>query len=241
MKGWIFLPVALVAGLVLGGWGPRQEVRRLKSELALAQAPSRGGGGAAALGALGQVLPVAATSSPEPPRPRPGPEESRPPDEAGSPGSDPGDGSEMPEPPDAETIRAGIEQAMDAWRLRSELVRNTFVANNALNASEAAQFDTLVAAMNLRIRNDIQLLADRLRMDDSLTSEDGLRLVNGLTSHVLQAYDDMDRTMPASWRAASGGEFNLGDLVDPSVAEPLIGLEDRMRDMRRGPPWRRRP
>ena len=95
--------------------------------------------------------------------------------------------------------------------------------------------------MNLRIRNDIQLLADRLRMDDSLTSEDGLRLVNGLTSHVLQAYDDMDRTMPASWRAASGGEFNLGDLVDPSVAEPLIGLEDRMRDMRRGPPWRRRP
>ncbi|MBP7275073.1 MAG: hypothetical protein KBA51_02590 [Kiritimatiellae bacterium] len=239
MKGWIFLPVALVAGLVLGGWGPRQEVRRLNSELALAQTPARSSGRATALGALGQVLPVATPERTEPLRPEPQPDADASAENPDAPEVEME--SERVEPPDEETIRAGIDQAMEAWRLRSELVRNAFVANNALDASEAARFDTLVAAMNLRIRNDLQALADRLRADDSVTPEDGVRLINGLTSHLLQAYDDMDRAMPASWREASGEEFNLGDLVDPSVAEPLIGLEDRMRGPRGGPPWRRRP
>lgn len=242
-KSWVWLPVALVAGLMLGGWGPRQEVRRLKQELELARTETpRRAGGVAALGALGQVIPL-----PDPSRPRPAEPALEPPEdfaapepeiEAVAPEEESGDSGGDP----ADTMSHRMDQAMEAWRLRSELVRNTFVAAAALNAGEAARFDTAVAAMNLRLKNDLQQLADRIRAEESVTPEDGLRLMHELSGHVVLAYDDLDRAMPASWRVAAGPGFNLADLVDPSVAEPLIGLEDRLDDLRADPGRRsRRP
>ncbi len=235
MKGWIFVPVALVLGLVLGGWSPRQETRRLKNELELARTSApRGNVGAAALGAIGQIIPVA---TPAEPKATPDTKSEATPVERGE-----GAGPETPAPEpenrwDKESIRQQIDLAMEAWRMRSELVRNTFVANNTLSASEAAQFDTLIAAMNLRLKNEIQKYADQLAAGETMTEESGLRMMNELSSHVLQAYSDMDQSMPASWRAASGDEFSMADLIDPMVAEPLVGLEDRIQPPRRGRHW----
>ena len=239
MKGWVFVPVALVVGLVLGGWGPRQEAHRLKSELELARSTSpRSGMGGTALGALGQILPVTARA-PVPPdaKPEVGASGSQAHDAAG------GDVARDVEPGGTEgmNVREQMDMIMDAWRMRSDLVRSTFIANNALNAAEAAQFDTLIAAMNLRIKNDIQKFADQISAESTMSEEDGLKLMSQLSSHVLQAYEDMDTSMPASWRAASGTEFSMADLVDPSVAEPLIGLEDRIQPIRHRPQWRNHP
>lgn len=242
MKGWVFVPVALVVGLVLGGWGPRQEAQRLKKDLELARTSTpRGGMGSTALGALGQILPVTA---PAPSSARPGAEHDAE-SGAGKTGSQ-AKNSEVerefePGGPEDANIREQLDMVMDAWRMRSDLVRSTFIANNALNAAEAAQFDTLTAAMNLRLKTDIQAFADRINAGGSMGEEDGLRLMNQLSSHVLQAYDDMDKFMPPSWRAVSGDEFSMADLVDPSVAEPLIGLEDRIQPIRHRPHWRNRP
>jgi hypothetical protein len=242
-KSWAWLPVALVAGLMLGGWGPRQEVRRLNQELELARTETpRRAGGTAALGALGQVIPLPDGARARPVEPAPEPREDSaapgPEIEAIAPEEDPGaaDGDST------DTMRHRMEQAMEAWRLRSELVRNTFVSAAALNAGEAARFDTAVAAMNLRLKNNLQQLADRIRAEEPVTPEDGLRLMHELSGHVVLAYDDLDRALPASWRVAAGPGFNLADLVDPSVAEPLIGLEDRLDGLRADPGRRgRRP
>ena len=239
MKGWIFVPVALVLGLVLGGWAPRQEAHRLKNELELARTSApRGNMGAAALGALSQIIPVA---TPAEPKVTPETKSETPPVEGGK-GAGPE--TQAPEPEnrwDKESIRQQIDLAMEAWRMRSELVRNTFVANNALNAAEAAQFDTLIAAMNLRLKNEIQKYADQLAAGETMSEESGLRMMNQLSSHVLQAYADMDKSMPASWRAASGEEFSMADLIDPMVAEPLVGLEDRIQAPRHRRHWGNRP
>lgn len=246
-KSWVWLPVAMVAGLMLGGWGPRQEMRRLKQELELARTETpRRDGGAAALGALGQVIPLPdARRATDERAVRPGAAE--PAESADNPviGEDLETrvaAEEQDEAESEEGLRRQIELAMEAWRLRSELVRNTFVAAAALNAGEAARFDTAVAAMNLRLKNDLQQLADRIRAEEPVTPEDGLRLMHELSGHVVLAYDDLDRALPASWRAVAGAEFNLADMVDPSVAEPLIGLEDRLDGLRADPGRRgRRP
>jgi hypothetical protein len=242
-KSWVWLPVTLVVGLMLGGWGPRQEVRHLKQELELARTETpRRANGAAALGALGQVIPLPdrARAGPREPAPELRADPTAPAPEIESIESEEGPGPAAED--HSETMRRGMEQAMEAWRLRSELVRNTFVASAALNAGEAARFDTAVAAMNLRLRTDMQQLADRIRAEEPVTPEDGLRLMNELSGHVVRAYDDLDRALPASWRVAAGPGFNLADLVDPSVAEPLIGLEDRLDGLRADPGRRgRRP
>lgn len=234
MKGWLFVPVALVAGIALGGWAPRLEARRLKNELALARHTSRDTG-TQVLGTLSQVMKI-----PSAPSARATPETTSP-----SPAADGLDTAAAPDrtPSDmgAESdFGSRLEQAKELWRTRSELVRNTFAASTALNADQLARFDTLVAAMNLRIKTSIQSFAEQLRSQENLTPEDGIRLVNELSGHLVQAYGDLDQSMPPSWRAGSGGGLNISDLIDPSVAEPLVGLESRMDAMRgHRPPWQR--
>ncbi len=41
-------------------------------------------------------------------------------------------------------------------------------------------------------------------------------------------YDELDSAMPPNWRQDAGEEFSVTDFIDPSVALPLVDIEDEL-------------
>ncbi len=237
MKHLVWIPFAILLGFALGGWAPRLEITRLKSDLALAKTrESREGGRVSALGALTQVIPLQNRES-SPTNAPPATNATAAATNAAAPVAEAATNAPPRRPP-RENIRERIDQAMEAWRVRSDIARNTFVANAGLTPEEQQQFDVLTAAMNLRLRTTIQGFADQIRAGEKMTPEAGARLVKDLSGALVLTYDEMDRKFTPRWRASTGDRFDVADMIDPSVAEPLVGLEDRL-DGRPGR-WRSR-
>ena len=259
MKHLIWLPVALLVGLIVGAWGPRSELRHAREEIGKLEALLKEGGGRQArLDGITRMLSIPespdsapATRTPDatchPLVPTASGDERTPSKPAGdAPPQSPDETNASPAagetaPDDDERnqpadLRARIDQAMDLWKLRSDIARSTFVSNAGLSDKESMQFDVLIAAMNMRIRDHIETWAEAMANDAAEMSEEaGVRLMGDLTGAMVLTYDEMDRTLPDRWRTSSGNDFSLTDLIDPSVAEPLIGVEGKLGRPRRGP------
>lgn len=121
-----------------------------------------------------------------------------------------------------------VQRMKDAWALRAELARTNFIARAKLDTRQTLDLDILVEAMNLRLGSAVDRWAARIREDGDLSSETGLRMMNELSSAVVLTYDEMDRKMPADWRANAGKRFELVTFIDPEVLTPLQDLEGVM-------------
>jgi hypothetical protein len=126
-----------------------------------------------------------------------------------------------------------IETAKQAWRVRSDLARNSFLENLDAGREEANQFDVLIGAMNLRLANTIGNWVDTFGEQEVVRFEQGARLIHELSGAVVLTYDEMDRTLREDWREDTDPKFMLYDFIDPSVADPFIDVEDKMRKLRR--------
>lgn len=229
MKSLAWIPVALLLGLALGAWPAKNEVKTLREETErLRKEAKTRGGGAGTLGQLTQMMRIpdsaAATTNPRPVV-RPAATNAI----AGvstnaSPRRRPPFAEVRPQPGDARSMRERIEAGMEAWRVRSDIARNNFIANTGLDAAQAAQFDVLTQAMNLRLKDRLVKFAGEAKNGKKITPESGARIVNDLSGAVVMTYDEMDRTLPA-WRKDGAGRFDMADFIDPSVAEPLIDIE----------------
>jgi hypothetical protein len=236
MKHLVWIPFALLLGFVLGGWAPRMEVRKLEGELKLARTREGPRAGApTTLGALTQVIPLDRRTEAPPPATNAAPSTATNAVTNAAPSEAAGSSTNAPPRPSRENMRERIDQAMEAWRVRSDIARNTFVANAALDPEEQRQFDVLTAAMNLRLQTTIEQFANGLRSGEKMTPEAGARLVNDLSGALVLTYNEMDRKFTPRWRASAGDRFDLADMIDPKVAEPLVGLDDQLDGG-----WRRR-
>ncbi len=234
------LPFALLAGLVLGGLGPRRELEEARREIERMKSRPERAGGAGSLNVITDVVripprPATETRAPQSPatdgtaeRPAPGAADLEP------------TASAPERPAERISLRERLETAREAWAVRVDVARNTFAARTGYRGEELAEFDTILAAMNLRLRNTFEQFARQLAAGEELTVERGVRMVNELTGALALTYDELDRKLPSAWRAAAGDDFDLTDFIDPSVAEPLIPVESQIenRPRRRGP---RRP
>ncbi len=255
MKGWWVAPLALLAGLLIGSWGPRSDLRAARQELETARKRAdehtrrRDD-----LGGLTRLIGIdeagKKTGASAPPAPKPVTTASRPAGESPGPadparkdapilvktGEDaavdasarpPGAGSPG-DPSDGRPLKDRIDDAIDLWKTRSDIARSGFVSNLELTADQAAQFDVAVAAMNLRIGGTLQNLAASLRTNGQFNAESAIGVANEVTGAMVLAYRDLDRSLPPDWRQKAGREFALTDFVDPNVARPLIGVEDKL-------------
>lgn len=135
-------------------------------------------------------------------------------------------------PGDERTLRERLDEAIEAWRIRSEVARNNFVTRAGLTPDQAAQFDVLIQAMNLRMREHFDQFVATVQAGEPITPEAGARMIRALSDAVVLTYDEMDHKLPG-WRQSAPG-LDLGDLIDPSVAEPLLSIETRLRETDRG-------
>jgi hypothetical protein len=122
-------------------------------------------------------------------------------------------------------MRDGIRQASELWKTRSAVARNSFLSNTGMKGEEEATFDVLVEAMNLRLEDRILQWSDYLGTKKAINPEDGVRLINDLSSVLVLTYDEFDRRLPAGWREKAGENFQLFDFIDPEVAMPLADVE----------------
>lgn len=239
------LPFALLLGLVIGGWAPKEELRAaqrraadLEARLAEADKGSRldaftrmikiperaqrpaserpaSAGPAAAAPAAGEPAAPAA-------RPAALPAEAAtnaaPATTAGTP-----DGAQ----PAPEDLRARIDEAKELWKARVDVARAQWTDRLRLSPEEAARFDDALNTMNENLYHAMQGLADGLAGEEALTPEAGVRAFNAMTESLVTAYDDLATAVPEA-RRAEAAKMELTDFIDPGVAEPLVAVQDKL-------------
>ena len=84
--------------------------------------------------------------------------------------------------------------------------------------------------MNDRIRESIQTIADAIANDEKMTHETNVRLMGDLATSIAEAYDDVGACVDES-RRGEVSEMMLLEFIDPSVAEPLIAVQDKIEGM----------
>ena len=258
MKSYMFafIPFALLMGLLIGGWGPRSELQTLRDELEqtkrlLKDAKKKSPG--SDVGQVTRLLGIdgvrreqesgvkrqasdstgqesgdgEASSTPNNQRPTTNVQEEE--EEVAE-----TNGAEENEPDETDreaVANRQIDDAVELWKMRSEIARNTFIANAGLSQQDATKFDVLVDAMNIRLESSIGKWAEDLNAKKDASSEDGIRLVNDVTDAMVLTYEEMDRKLPQTWRKNAGKSMQLTDFIDPSVAKPLIPVGGKMDNM----------
>jgi len=232
-----FLPIliaGLFAGLVIGSWQARAQRRTAERALQEAEARLRdAGSGDRRLDSITGMLRIDERQRPA--EGEAGPETGEPDGVEETAAARPGQrtGQLQPEegpPGERQDLRARIEQAADIWTLRAALARSAFIERTALSAGEVEAFDVLTEEMNLRIRDRIATWSEEIQAGGALGAEDGARLIHDLTGILVSTYDGMNLVLDPSWREGGGDEFDLIDLVDPMVAEPLVEVEGLLRE-----------
>ncbi len=249
-SGYVWLPVALLVGLVLGGLGPRSEMEGVRKELESArlrlktlEQKNRGQEVDRVAGILGIGADreqsdednVVAVKDDEPESRREdyvsGLEDDNTsetePDKVGG-------GAESEGEPDrrSSSMEERIDRASELWEARADIARGTFIANGDLSEEDVKDFDVLMEAMNIRLEHSIAQWAEKVKGKGEADPEDGVRLINSVTDILVLTYDEMDRKLPDDWRETAGKGLRVADFIDPVVAKPLVRVEDEMGNMR---------
>ncbi len=140
----------------------------------------------------------------------------------------PSNANERPKRLDPEDLRARIDEAAELWRMRISLKRATTIEKLGLDEKGASAFDDALAVMNERLRDAMQSMADQLAPEGAeMTPELGVRLLGDMSIAIAEAYDSMGAVVDEGKRGEVS-RLQLFEFVDPSAAEPLISVQDRL-------------
>lgn len=241
MKVFCLVLVFLFAGYLLGGWKPGAELKRTQDELETIrkELKDRAKRGRSPIQGVTRMLEIPDADYKAKPNKQKQDEEGEGVEVEGAASNQVAKAKgDRPRPfrpfrrrgekDDGKTFEERIELAVDAWSLRSELAKEAFVEKSEFNDEESLQFNTLMSAMNLRIEGAITEWADRIENDGIQGEEIGIRIMSDITAAMALTYDEMDRTLPEGWRENSGDSFKLSSQIDPRVALPLAGVEDKL-------------
>ena len=126
-----------------------------------------------------------------------------------------------------EDLRARIDEASELWRTRIEIARASAIEKLGLDDKGAEAFNDVVEDMNAKLRESVQIVADRVASSDSLTPELGIRLMGDVATSLAEAYDSIGTCVDEGHRGEVS-RLELVNFIDPSVGEPLIAVQDKL-------------
>ncbi len=240
MKGmFMALPSIFILGAIVGGWGARERLAREQSNFEKSRASERESGRRMGFDAFTQALnlpekakrpgrrgapPNAATNvATKVAAPAPTNVAAR----AAATNANPfvfGGGRRRMRP---ENLAARIEEAKELWSARVEIARANAVKRLRLSPEGEKAFDEALARMNQKIGESVAAVAERLSSEEKFSHELGVRLMGDLGISLAETYDELGAAVGEDSRA-DVSQLNLIDFVDPSVAEPLVGLQDKL-------------
>lgn len=125
-------------------------------------------------------------------------------------------------PPEIRTNREAMMAWMAERRLeRAQQLRSNFVAKAELKEEEAVRFDVLMAALNMRLKEQSTKWREAMDSGAMTRSEVRARAMSEISQAMVLTYDELDRNMPAGWRDQAGEDFNLMTFVEPEVWQEL--------------------
>lgn len=230
MRGWLWIPSAAIVGLVAGSWGPREDLKRLEANAQESQT-TRKVSTAAGFDAFARLanIPDRATRRKSTPVPNPVVTNAAP----AKAESDTMDRPRHPRLKDIsnEDLRARIDEAAELWRTRVELATAQWKVKLGVSSGDgAAAFDSAVATMNDQLRETMQAMADEIERTGKMSPELGLRLMGDASRVMAETYDAIGSALPED-RRDEVSELPVFEFIDPSVAEPMIGVQDKIGDV----------
>lgn len=222
----MWLPLAFIAGGLIGAWGPSEELRTLEKRASSEAAPAGKSRGFDAFARMVNIPDVARRRRPLRRTAADG-VSAKAQATGGKPAATNAPPVRAPRPVNPEDLRARIDEAVELWRTRSELVRAKAVEALALDKEGEAGFDEALAQMNEGIRLSVQALAERLADAEELTPELAVRLMGDVSATMAETYDHIGEIAGAD-RRDEVSALHLPELIDPSVFEPLIDVQDRL-------------
>ena len=242
MKNWFWIPLAAIVGGIVGSWGPREDLELYKANVQEERTQKKVSGttGFDAFAKLANIPDVAKR------RPKARTNElarsvghSVP---VGNSATNADVVAEIPDPkdPDApnsrimrsnfsrEDLQSRIEEAADLWNTRVELAKTQWKGKLGIkDEKSSAAFDSAVATMNEALRDTMEALAEEIEKAGKVSPELGLRMMGDLTRNMAEAYDAIGAAVPPE-RRAEVSEIPVHEFIDPMVAEPLIGVQDKL-------------
>lgn len=230
MKNWFWIPLATLVGLVAGSWGPREDLKSYQEQSQVTKTAKKASD-ASGFGAFARMvaIPEVAKRQRKPRHPRIlGPSE----DESPSPVVTNDVPKKVSNPPlrhlSPEDLKARIDEAAALWSTRVELAKTQWKARLGLSGQDASEsFDAALGQMNETLRETMVALADEIERTGKMTPELGLRLMGDASAAMATAYDALGETVAPEKRAEIS-ELPVYEFIDPSVAEPLVGVQDKL-------------
>ncbi len=241
MKGWFWIPLAGMAGLLVGSWGPRAELRAWEKQAEEERAkPKQVSDGFASLAKMVHIPDRArhprrgghgpAVRKGKQPQANDARRVDAPTNTVVETAAAETAAAERQEPQrewHPEDLRARIEEAQELWRTRVDVARAQWKEKLKLDAAGAEKFDAVLADMNTQLYDTMQALANQIESKKALTQELGLRLVGDATTILAETYDKIGAVVPAGGRETVS-QMQMTDFIDPGVAEPLIAVQGQL-------------
>ena len=237
-KCFYLLPLACLAGFLVGTWGPRADLRALKElvenekKAAAEQKPD-------GFETFARMAKIPETAR-HPRRRRPARAEARrsaiavtnaPKEEVSAAAPKATNAvarADAPKPRRTpEDLAARIDEAQELWATRVDMARAQWKAKLNLSGEAEKAFDDALQEMNEKLYASVQELARRLASEEKMTPELGFRLMGDTSTILAETYDKIGEILPQGQRAEVS-EMQMIDFIDPAVAEPLIGVQDKL-------------
>ena len=119
--------------------------------------------------------------------------------------------------------------APDDLRARIDEAAASAIEKLGLDDKGAESFNDAIEDMNVKLRESIQIVADRVASSESLTPELGIRLMGDIATSLAEAYDAIGTCVDDDHRGEVS-RLELTNFIDPSVGEPLIAVQDKLED-----------
>lgn len=224
MKNWYLIPLAAVAGLIAGAWGPRADLETLKDAQVVKQAKTESNQ-KSGFGAITQLVNIPARSRPR----RFEPEKDTNTVEGVASTNEtaevaPRRRHRMPWR-NSEDLKNRIEDAKDLWKTRSELARTQWKSKLNVSEAQAKRFDEMVDAMNADLKDLMSEFAEEVAQSKTISPELGVKMLSAVTRTLSEGYDALGECVDPSVREEVAN-MPLHEFIDPSVIEPMIKVQD---------------
>lgn len=241
----LWLPLACLAGYVVGAWGARDELRAYQESVK--EARTRSSKNAAGFDTFANMVKIPEMTR----RPRKAKKAHRnrkgvqstndtsavAAAESGNASSSPNSASvkaKISPRRSVEDLGVRIEEAQELWRTRVEVARAQWKDKLKLSSEKEQTFDAALQEMNERLYDSIAAVADLVAGSETMSPELGLRLVGETTAIMAETYDKIGACVPQEMRT-DVSSMQMVDFVDPGVAEPLIGVQGKLEGLRHPP------
>ena len=240
MKYLLLIPFAFFMGLAVGSWSPKQDLLKARQELKELEKKLEKQKTGGKLSALNSIIKIPEHRPIRKPEPSKAHVELVNEETSDTPAADTNlvvDASDTNAPqsaprrnfpnPRSKNFEKDLEEAKELWKTRAGIARSQWQAKLSLSEQESTLFDQALTDMNNKLYLTMEAVAHELQSAEKLSTESGLRIVNEVTTTLMETYEQIGNVLLPEERTQIE-EMQMQDFIDPTAFEPLVDVWDKL-------------